>query len=378
MSVLLKKFFIFPLLIIAVNQLVSQTDTAKTPIPEEEEDYSQYENVQPEGEIKTWCNPKIFDLSPNRFISVGYDYIHSSRMGLSNAGSYAENDKNQTDLKSFKLLTHGLRINANIPLISKTKLLWQLGGGYFNSNYYTNEGERVNDSSSSHTFYNILREEGLHAVNLNTTIFKPLGEKTFLIVQLMGEINGNFSLNRKEERMPGTDILRTSGSLLYGKRPHDRLQWAFGVSRTYRAGELNYVPVMLYNYTALNRKWGCEILFPAKAAYRRKFTSRNILLAGYELEGNSYRIFSKKINADNIELRRSELRIRLDYQRQLYGFVWIGLQAGLRYDISYNADELGENNRDFFRGFFGSQKYLMLNEVAPAPYINISINLVSP
>ncbi len=378
MSVFLKKFLIFPLFVIAANHLVSQTDTAKTPVPEEEEDYSQYENVQPEGEIKTWCNPKIFDLSPNRFISVGYDYIHTSKMRLSNSGSYAENDRNQTDLKSYELLTHGLRINANIPVISKSKLLWQIGGGYFRSNYFVNEGERVYDSSSRDAFYKILKEQGLHAFNLNTTIFKPLGEKTFFIVQLMSEINGNFSLNQKEVRMPGSNIIRSSGSILYGKRPHDRLQWAFGVSRTYRAGELNYAPVILYNYTALNRKWGCEILFPARAAYRRKFTSRNILLAGYELEGNSYRILSKKNNVDNFELRRSELRLRFDYQRQLYGFVWIGLQAGLRYNISFNADKLVENNPDFFRGFFGNQKYLMLNEVAPAPYINISINLVSP
>lgn len=357
--------------------LYSQIDTTA------EEDYSQYENVSSEGKIKIYCNPKIFDLSPNRFVSVGYDYIFNSKITTSPYGIYQDGDKNFTS-RTSKFSTHGLRINANVPVISKPKFLWQMGGGYIRSLYKENNGINqllLNEFTSQLTTY------GLTSTNLNSTFFVPTGEKNFIIVQAMGELNGTYNLSH-ESHKPDFTTIRSSVSALYGKRPHDRLQWAVGLSRTYRAGELNYIPVVMYNYTSVNRKWGTEILFPARASYRRKFNSRSLLLAGYELEGTSYRLYNMGnfvqtadpniwVKKSSYELRRSELRFRLDYQRQLKGFVWLAIQGGIRYDLSYNVDALDGGN-DFFRGFFGSQSYLMLNQVGLAPYVNISINLVSP
>jgi hypothetical protein len=368
-----KKGFSFILILICLNANAQIDSTQKT----EEEDYSQYENVVIDSSAKTektYCNPKIFDLSPNRFISVGYDFVSNYKLTSSPIGQY-DGDEKPKNLQSTNFKTYGLRINANIPIISKTKLLWQLGGGIIQSKYSGSKLDSIN--SSQKILFNNLEQNGLLHTNLNTTIFKPLGVKTFMIVQGMGELNGNFGFDSKNNAANFSNI-RTSLTLLLGKRPHDRLQWALGLSRTYRGGELNYIPVIMYNYTSVNRKWGTEILFPARAAYRRKFTSRSILLAGYELEGNSYRLYNTNLSSQNIELRRSELRIKLDYQRQLKGFVWIAIQAGLRHNITYNVDSLGSENKDFFRGFFGTQKYIMLNEIGLAPYFNVSINLVSP
>lgn len=369
---------------LTLNAVWAQTDTTKAPATEDEEDYSQYENASSDSSIRTWCNPKIFDLSPNRFVSLGYDYILKHSISASPLGSYKE-DAKPDSLRTSDFSTSGLRLNANIPIISRTRLLWQLGGGYTRSNYNRTLGDYqlpLSDSSQEQ-FFRRLDKQGLHALNLNSTVFVPLGEKRFIIVQLMAELNGNYSLS-DEARKPDFSTIRSSGSLLYGKRPHDRFQWAVGLSRTYRAGELNYIPVVMYNYTSVNRKWGTEILFPARAAYRRKFNSRSILLAGYELEGSSYRLYNtgifynSPINPKNLELRRSELRFRLDYQRQLIGFFWISVQAGVRQNYTYNVDSLGASNKEIFRGFFGTQPYAMLNTVGFAPYCNVSINLVSP
>ncbi len=377
---LMSKFLKESLLILLATlsyTLYSQIDTNA------EEDYSQYENVSSEGKIKIYCNPKIFDLSPNRFVSVGYDYIFNSKMTTSPYAIYQDGDKNFTS-RTSKFSTHGLRVNANVPVISKPKFLWQMGGGYIRSLYKENNEITqlvINEFTSQLTNY------GLTSTNLNSTFFVPTGEKNFIIIQAMGELNGNYNLS-DEKHKPDFTTIRSSVSALYGKRPHDRKQWAVGLSRTYRAGEMNYIPVVMYNYTSVNRKWGTEILFPARASYRRKFNSRSLLLAGYELEGTSYRLYNMENNVQtadpnifvkksSYELRRSELRFRLDYQRQLKGFVWLAIQGGIRYDLSYNVDALDGGN-DFFRGFFGSQSYLMLNQVGLAPYVNVSINLVSP
>jgi hypothetical protein len=379
MAKFFKEFFVI-LFICCSFSLFSQIDTTA------EEDYSQYENVSSEGKIKLFCNPKIFDLSPNRFVSVGYDYIFNSKITTSPYGFYQDGDKNYNS-RTSQFTTHGLRVNTNIPVISKPNFLWQMGGGYIRSLYEHNTDFDLNGIDDHDKFIGNLRQFGLTSTNLNSTFFVPTSEKNFIIVQAMGELNGTYNLS-SESQKPDFTTIRTSVSALYGKRPHDRLQWAVGLSRTYRAGEMNYIPVVMYNYTSVNRKWGTEILFPARAAYRRKFNSRSILLAGYELEGTSYRLYNLENNVptadpmttirkSSYELRRSELRFRLDYQRQLKGFVWLAIQGGIRYDLSYNVDALDGGN-DFFRGFFGSQSYLMLNQVGLAPYVNVSINLVSP
>jgi hypothetical protein len=339
---------------------------------EEEEDYSMYDDVEDVGEIKTYCSPKIFDLSPNRFLSLGYDVTGSGTLKTSDEGAYKPDDdvarNDQSDLKY-----HGIRINANIPVISKSKLVWQIGGGFNQARIATNQIANAGD-------HNLLLdelEENLTSINLNTTIFKPLGEKNFLLLQVLAEQNGNYTFGSSGSS-PDLANTKYSATGLWGKRPHDRLQWGVGVSRTYRAGELNYIPVVMYNFTAENRKWGTEILFPAKAFYRRKIDSRNILLAGFELEGSSYRLYNTKFNAQNLELRRSEIRLRLDYQKQLKGFIWMGIQAGAVLNYSYNTDDLtATSNTDFYRGFFGDQTYAFSNALSPMPYVNLSLNLVS-
>lgn len=79
-----------------------------------------------------------------------------------------------------------------------------------------------------------------------------------------------------------------------------------------------------------------------------------------------------------LDIRRGELRFRLEFQRQIWGFIWGTIQAGYRYDYSFHADYTGKDGSDFFRGFTGSQKYAMMNELTGAAYFNVGIHLVSP
>jgi hypothetical protein len=264
--------FILALLVMSATVVgYSQIDSTYV---EEEEDYSMYDDVEDVGEIKKYCSPKIFDLSPNRFLSLGYDVVGNGTLRTTNEGSYKPSDDvAHTDQSEINY--HGIRINANIPVISKTKVVWQVGGGFNQANIATEQLATNNDHSELLDELN----QGLTSINLNTTLFKPLGEFNFMIVQLMAEQNGNYRFGSSEE---GPDLANTkySGTAIWGKRPHDRKQWGLGVSRTYRAGELNYIPVVMFNYTSVNRKWGTEILFPARAAYRRKINARNLCLPG--------------------------------------------------------------------------------------------------
>jgi hypothetical protein len=357
------KLQVFALFLCFSFSALAQTDTT------DEIDFSQLEYAGTQS--RTFANPKIFGLSPQRFISVAWDHQFSYDMDLSVRGAYAVKEKPEMPEKYRVQQTSGIRLGLMVPVVSFNRFLWQIAGNYWESNYRT---ELRSASSADYSgLGKILEERDLKNLNLINTFYLPLDEKQFVIIQQQLDLSGDYRFNSLQP----ASSLRHSAALLWGKRPHDRKQWAIGLTRTYRAGNMNYLPVFMFNYTSINRKWGSEILFPARAAVRYSFSPRQLLLAGYETEGQTYRISALSQGDRSLEIRRSELRFRLDYQFQLYGFFWVGIQGGMRLNFSYNADELTDD-RDFFRGFFGKQTYAMKNRLSPAPFVQLSLNFVSP
>jgi hypothetical protein len=337
----------------------------------DDEDYSQYDDLGfADAKAKRFCSQKILDQSPTRFISVMWDAQGAYTVRFSPLGTWPEDADAPVAEQGRATYTGGLRMQANIPVVSRNSIIWQMGANYWDTRYSISP---TFTTAASAGLMRELEDRGLRTLGLNTTIFKPLNETQFLIFQGSADLSGDYFLDEPQ----GLEYLRYSAAAVWGKRKHDRLQWGVGLSRTYRVGAMNYIPVVMYNYTAVNRKWGTEILFPARAHYRRTFNPRSLLLAGYELEGQSYRIAALSTADNSLEIRRGELRLRLDHQRQLKGFIWLSVQAGYRYDWTFDADEL-PGGREFFRGFFGTQRFAMLNNLGGALYGQVGIHLVSP
>ena len=352
--------------LLAVLPAWAQEDTTAV----EEDDWSLYDDLDFADEgAKRFCSSKITGLSPAQLISVGWDFQGPYAAAFSPIGSYQPDDA-VTQEEATVNLTQGLRISANVPVISRNNLIVQLGANIWDVRYGFADADALTNPVAR-----AIADNGLRTMGLNTTIFKPLNEKHFLLFQGSADLNGDYTLGNFQS----LSYLRYSAAALFGWRPHDNLQWGVGLARTYRVGELNYIPVVLYNWTSTDRKWGTEILFPARAHVRRSFDARNLLFFGYELEGQSYRInaVSETLNDQSLEIRRGEMRVRLMWQRQIAGFVWLSAQAGYRINWSYDADVLPEG-REFFRGFFGDQPFAMLNRLGNPLYANVSINLVSP
>lgn len=337
----------------------AQTDTTSS----EEEDFSIYENLDfAEAGAKRFCTPKVFDLSPAKLISIGYDYQGAFDIHY---GAIEKGKESHGDFTS----ANGLRIGANIPVVSKTNVVWQLGMNYAHTSF---NGEAMHASKGLDS---TLRKNGLTTTGINTTLFKPLGEEKFIIVQGSADLNGDYYKNN----ITPLKYTRYSAALIYGKKTSDRKMIGFGLARTYRVGELNYIPVMLLNWTAPSRKWGVEMLAPARAHVRKTLSARNILLFGYELEGNSYRVLrGDAFNPLGYELRRGELRFRAVWETSMYQFIWMSLQAGYRYGYSFNMDSFAPSDKEFFRGFFGDQPFAQENEYKGTWYAQLSVNLVSP
>jgi hypothetical protein len=333
-----------------------------------DEDFSQYDSYNLiDNASKKYCTSKVFDLSPAKLISIGYDFQGGCKLNtdtLFNAGS------NQLPGFGNIQFSHGLRLALNIPVISNNAIIVQVGANYAEQRYRFSQL----NTSAPNDLIATLKENGLRTTGLNTTIFKPFNEKHFLLLQASADLNGDYNFNSINLK-----YLRTSAAAIWGWKKSDRKMIGIGVSRTYRVGEMNYIPVLLINYTAPNRKNGCEILFPARAHYRRTFSARSLALLGYELEGQSYHLGNRTNtpSLSNLELRRGELRIRAIYERSISGFIWLSAQAGFRYNYSFNVDRLPDG-KEFFRGFFGDQPYAMTNTLTNTFYCLVGINLVSP
>ena len=368
-------------IVLASTPVFAQTDgTADDDI-----DWSLYEDLGFEDEsMKRYCSAKIEGLSPAKLISLGYDFqgpytITAGQLNDANGNRIVYSDPSTTvpypaDQEMSVNATSGIRAGFNLPVVSKTNLVWQLGANYWNTNYAYAE----TPSDLDNPLHQTLAEHGLRTSGINTTVFKPLDETQFILFQGSADLSGTYGTNL----MPA-QYLKYSAALLWGKRPTEKKQWAVGLARTYRVGELNYIPVFLYNSTSANNKWGSEVLFPARAHVRRTLNPRNMLFLGYELQGQSFRMYENlpgfDIREEDLEIRRGEVRIRSVYECSLKDFIWMSVQAGYRLNYRYDVDRLVDG-AEIYRAFgiLRDDPYAQMNGLTNPFYINVSINLVSP
>ena len=337
-------------------------------------DWSLYEDLGFEDEsMKRYANAKIEGLSPAKLISFGYDFqgaytITPGEMTLADGTTIAGGEELTVNS------TAGIRAGFNLPVVSQNNLVWQMGANYWNTSYNYAEAP----SATANPLHRTLSEHGLRTSGINTTIYKPLDDQHFILFQGSADLSGTYGASA----MPA-QYLKYSAAALWGKRPTEKKQWGVGLARTYRVGELNYIPVILYNKTSANNKWGTEALFPARVHVRRTINPRNMVFLGYELQGQSFRMYENlpgfDLRDEDLEIRRGEIRVRAVYEFSLKNFIWMSVQAGYRINYRYDVDRL-VSGPDIYRAFglLDSPNYAQMNMLTNPFYVNISVNLVSP
>ena len=362
-------------IVLTSTPIFAQTETESTD-SYDDIDWSLYDDLGFEDEsIKRYANAKIEGLSPAKLISFGYDFqspysITAGDMTLVDGSTIAGGEALQVNS------TAGIRAGFNLPVVSQTNLVWQMGANYWNTSYNYAEAP----TSADNPLHRTLSEHGLRTSGINTTVYKPLDEEQFILFQGSADMSGTYGTSL----MPAK-YLKYSAAVLWGKRPTEKKQWAVGVARTYRVGELNYIPVILYNKTSANNKWGTEALFPARVHVRRTINPRNMVFLGYELQGQSFRMYDNEnlgfdIRDEDLEIRRGEIRVRAIYEFSLKNFIWMSVQAGYRINYRYDVDRLA-SGPDIYRAFGlidGTPAYAQMNGLTNPFYVNVSVNLVSP
>ncbi len=335
-------------------------------IAQDDFDMSAFEEA---SDAKVYVNNKVLGLSPTKLINISYDFATQNDWTTSAGEAFIGN---YNSVENTFARNHGLRIETNYPIISNNRLIVNAYLNYWES--------RLNVGGSQPLGGNfrepapLLDQNELRTTALGAFVFKPLNDKNFLLFQIEGALNGNYNFGSIDSEF---DKTKFSAAALYGWKTDDYTNFAVGLSRTYRGGRLLYIPAVLYNKT-FNEKWGLEMLLPARAAVRRNFSTKSFLMLGYELEGQSYHLQGE--NGGNVsnaldfngtndawELRKSEIRARISWDKSITDFIWFNVQAGAlityRMDFDFNAS--------------ASDAWLT-NDLGIPFYLRFGIQLVSP
>ncbi|TAF31790.1 MAG: hypothetical protein EAZ57_11010 [Cytophagales bacterium] len=302
--------------------------------------------------VKSFCTNKVLNLSPSKIVSLSYDFV---------SGFLVTNEQN-IDLFPYRFspvsLKHGLRIDATVPIISNRKIIVSGTFNHWETHY------RFKKENNGIPFSSVVENTPLRTSALGFLVFKPLSVKHFIIVQAEAALNGTYDFN---DTSPDFGALKYSAAALFGWKFNDYTNFAIGAVRTYRGGRLLHLPALLYNKT-FNDRWGLEMLLPARAMVRYNFSAKSLVTAGFEVEGHSYRLqTSNTATSPKLELRRSEVRFRLGWDKALTDFIWLNLQGGVRYGYRFDIDEDASS----------TEPLLSFNVGLPL-YFRFGISLVSP
>ena len=228
---MLQRIFI-GFLIICSKVAIAQVDSADVI------DYSKFGDA--EG-VKRYTTQKILNQLPQRIVSLGYEYHAGFDMPSVPISSMLP------AMQNFRVnQVSSLRAQANIPVISTNKIIWQLGANYWGSKFNV-------DNPGTNLFAGNLDNRSMITSGINSTVFKPLNEKNFLIFQASADINGVF----REFNDISSKAITVSGTAIYGWKTSEKNMIGAGISRTYRAGQILHVPVLFWSgLTILNHFLG--------------------------------------------------------------------------------------------------------------------------
>jgi hypothetical protein len=324
----------------------AQVDTS---VAEETIDYSNFSDA---AGVKRYATQKTINQTPTRIISIGYEYQGGFNMPQV-PQDIQNSSKNDYNVKNMS----GFRAQINVPVISNDKIIWQVGANYWGSQMFIKEVPVSKFESS-------LQSAGLHTIGFQSTIFKPLNERNWLIVQASADANAAIQsiadINHKS--------ITYSATAIYGWKYSDRKMLGVGVARTYRAGALLHVPVLLWNQT-FNDQYGMELLLPARGFVRRNFSTTSMIQLGYELEGNQYYMPGAGPN-NELFLQRGEFKPKIMWDHKITGFFWLNIQAGLR--LNWRFDAMNKSNGKEDTDLFYSA------QLGNPLYFGVSLNFVSP
>lgn len=316
------------------------------------------------GQKQEFAVPSVLGGGPSKGVVFHYERLGNYSIDTKLRDRTPEGTAKTTVTKNARAF-----IKAYAPLVNHPHLKLLLGLNYDREEF------QFKDPNASN-FYRNLEDKGLKVIGLQVAAIRPVDEVHWYIARVKGELNGDYTSG---ELSAPKDYLKMSAEFIYGWKRSPNFAWGVGGQLGYTFGRQSIYPVILYNRT-FNPRWGVEALFPARVTLRYNASPATLLFAGYTVDGYNYNIKLRQPLDNQLEtliLRQTEIKPRLRLEREIYDFVWFGLEAGYRYNASFNA--LDENANQGFSLFRRSPRPRVIdNTVGGAPYASVEVFLVPP
>ncbi|GAA4367188.1 hypothetical protein GCM10023185_38850 [Hymenobacter saemangeumensis] len=301
-----------------------------------------------------FANPSVLGMGPSKGLIVRYE-----RMPRFNVSSTAKVD-GLNDFSTDATKNARLSIKGYIPAWNRPHLKMVVGVSY--------EREEFQFASrpANYELYDNIENKGLKSLATQLVVLRPVDEVHWYLLRVKGELSGDYT----SDELSRSDYLRYSAEGIYGWKRSPRFSWGLGFQYGYTFGRLSLYPALLYNRT-FNDRWGVEALFPARVTLRYNASPNSIFYTGYSVEGLSYIIRLRtplvrsgqpdKVALNSLELRETEVRFRLRWERELLSFLWLGAEAGYRYNYAFDAfDRINADREKIIDSHLGSIPYASL------------------
>ena len=314
--------------------------------------------LQEEDTAKTdreLATPGVLGDRPSKGIVVSYNLIGPFAIQSVPLKNDLEGEKAR--LRKLEEIRFSLRLP--ISWRGPTKIIAGLQYFYEEYNFQGPEGLET-------AFYQNLENKHLNSLSFRTYILHSLNEKKFIGARLGAELNGDYH----GLILPFQERMKFSVATLYGWKPSPFASYGVGIYYSYTMGRPSIYPAFLWNRTYTER-WGVEALLPQSFRLRYTFSPRAYLMGGLSVSGRSYHIVSEESPLaayPNLELRNSNLFGFVEFEREIYDFLWFGITAGFRYNVNFYISE--ENTF--------SNSRIVENRVGASPYMNLSLFVVPP
>jgi len=302
----------------------------------------------------TFCVPSVDGMPRSKGIIFEYERVvdYGIKANSSNPDIGEVNDG-------------GIKVNRQIqfvcrlPIYNKDHLKVALGVRYFT--------EEFRFDATDYPLFQSLEDRPLKSIGLSSYIVKSFRGNKFFLLKLGANLNGDYG----KDIAPKADFLRYSVVPLYGWKKNNHIAYGVGLAYSYVFGSPSFIPVFAYNNT-FNRQWGLEMLLPGSIRLRHNRTEKDIFYLTTKINGASYRISLDNEPAFDqyniLDLKKSEIRLFLTYEREIHDFLWFGINSGIRKNISFYLND----------SLSGGGERLIEGNVRRAFFLNVSIFIVPP
>jgi len=301
---------------------------------------TQEEKEEPGGADKQiFANPSVLGMGPSKGLIVRYERMPN--FNISSSAQVVGLQNYETDASKNARLS----IKGYIPAWNRPHLKVIVGISYEREEF------QFENKPTRYELYDNIENKGLKSTAVQVAVIRPIDDVHWFLARLKGELSGDYTSNQ----LNNSDYLRFSAEGIYGWKRSPRFSWGVGFQYGYTFGRLSIYPAVLYNRT-FNDRWGVEALFPARVTFRYNQSERSLFYAGYSVDGLNYILKLRnpltyagqpdKVPLQTLELRETEVKFRLRWERELLSFLWLGAEAGYRYNYAFDAFDRTNADRE--------------------------------